>query len=125
MLEWGEAQSRAVEEDKADYCASHMDGGGEQEGTVTLCVMHQCLEDELQSEDRSWHGCTPLTIVTTRRPYLGRVQPLMAPAKNKDVHHTAPGHRQWLSKGSSLSSTEHHAVVRGAQGMMGASAAEG
>lgn len=124
MWEWGEAQSRAVEEDKADYWASHMDGGGEHEGTVTLCVMHHRLEDGLQSEGRSWHGCTPLTTVTTLRPYPGRVHPSMAPAKNKDIHHTAPGHRHWLSKGSSLSSTEHHAVVRGAQGMMGASAAE-
>ena len=124
MLEWGEAQSRVVEEDKADYCASHMDGGGKHKGTVILCVTHRCLEDELQSEGRSWYGCTPLTIVTTWRPYPGRVQPLMAPAKNKDVHHTAPGHRHWLSKGSPLSSTEHHAGVRGAQGMMGASAAE-
>ena len=38
-----------MEEDKADYWASQMDRGGELEGTVTLCVMHQGLEDELQS----------------------------------------------------------------------------
>ena len=35
--------------DKADYWASHMDGGGEHEGTATLCVTHQGLEDKLQS----------------------------------------------------------------------------
>ena len=36
----------------------------------------------------------------------------------------APGHRPWLSKGSSLSPTECHAVVGGAQEMVSTSAAE-